>query len=134
MDIPSIPLIVPTPWAEPTIMAAMKARLRRPHFLDAPIAKKVMKKQATALAFAPVENDLEIVQYQPEDWPSALAPFIVIQETAKGMLPANTAALLEAERQIIDYRQADEAARPLAELGPPVIAEPQGNPHAPRED
>ena len=64
----SPPAIAPFILRDPTtpiVMAAMKARLRRPQFLDSPITQdSLAAKQVDAIAFAP-DGNVEIVQYDP---------------------------------------------------------------------
>jgi hypothetical protein len=126
-NVPIALLIVRDPPPRPAVMAAMKARLRRPHFLDAPIATEaIVVKPVDPLASVPEGSKLEIVQIEPPDeLPSAIQPFVLIQVPPKGLLSANTAALLEPIPQFIIYRQTVEtAARPRADLGPPVTVDP----------
>jgi len=114
---PIAPLIVSAPPVTPVIMASMRARTRRPHFLDAPIAKEsVVVLQVEPSTPGRSEPDVEIVQHDSvDDLPSAILPFVIVQNQIKEVSFSSVAKILEPVPQIIIYRRGD--------LGPPEIAD-----------
>jgi len=113
------------------ILAGMKARVRRPNFLDAPIAKEaaaIVQSDPVPILQIPRASP-EILQLEPpDDLPAALLPFVVLQEPAKGMMSPTAEALGEPVLQITVIPKADEPKVRQPDLEPPgpITALPEG--------